>query len=362
MATHLPFPSACSRALLICLGLGAFGCANEVDTKDTVNVDVVDPAADLMVYGGVEDNDDQAVPGVVALRVGTGGTFELCSGALVAPNLVLTARHCVSKNVTTSVSCDENGRSANGKHISGEGDPTIIGIYTGATPNFARRPEASGHAIVTPRGSYLCNSDIALVVLDQSIDSVAPVAVRLQSTARVGETIRAVGYGQNDQGAPIGTRYRKSGVSVLAQGRAVSESGTPLGTHEFEVGRSICQGDSGGPAISEGSLAVIGVVSRGSGCDDNYGHIYTTTAGFDELFDEAFAIAGSTPILEVSTATGDNPSTQPQSTGQNPTESPSASSNTASCAIHPGGSRASSALLAAVGLAISLLLRRRHPL
>ena len=64
-------------------------------------------------------------------------------------------------------------------------------------------------------------------------------------------SIRSVGYGQNDEASPIGTRFRKDGVAVLAQGTAVSPSKTPLGTHEFEVGTSICQGDSGGPAISE---------------------------------------------------------------------------------------------------------------
>ncbi|MCL2778530.1 MAG: S1 family peptidase [Polyangiaceae bacterium] len=344
------------HALVVGLGLVAEGCANEVESNP-VEVDVVNPTANLEIYGGTEDNDGEALPGVVALRIGAGGTFELCSGALVAPNLVLTARHCVTKNVTTSVSCDENGRSANGKHISGEQDPTIIGVYTGPEPNFAHKPQATGRAIVTPKGPYLCDSDIALVALDQAIDDITPLAMRLDAPARVNETIRAVGYGQNDQGVPIGTRFRKSGISVLAQGRGVSASGTPLGAHEFEVGRSICQGDSGGPAISEESLAVIGVVSRGSGCDDDYGHIYTTTAGFNELLDEAFTIAGATPIAEP-VALGDNTTpTQATSPG---TVNNSSSSPNAGCALGAQGGSQSWTANITFGLAILLLLRFRR--
>jgi len=351
----------CSRAFVISLGLAAHGCANEIDMGDPVEVTVVDPGADLLVYGGDIDDDSLALPGVVALRIGTGGTFELCSGALVAPNLVLTARHCVTNNVTTSVSCDENGRSANGKHIAGGEDPTIIGIYTGATPNFGQKAQAHGHAIITPKGPYLCDSDIALVALDQAIENVTPLALRLQTPARVGETIRAVGYGQNDQNEPIGTRFRKSGLSVLSQGRGVSASGTPLGPREFEVGRSICQGDSGGPAISEQSLAVIGVVSRGSGCNDDYGHIYTTTAGFDELFSEAFAIAGATPTLEVIADTGSNPESHASATdpGTAADSEPASSKKAVSCTLGHGDSHAWSAPLIAFGLAASLLARRR---
>src|SRR5687767_3777249 len=48
------------------------------------------------LYAGVIDNDANATSSVVALRVGDGSPFELCTGALIAPNVVLTARHCVS--------------------------------------------------------------------------------------------------------------------------------------------------------------------------------------------------------------------------------------------------------------------------
>lgn len=353
-----------SPAWCIVIALGSAACAAEAgDGGDTVDVSVAPGDAHLAIYDGVEDNDDSSLSGVVALRVGTGGTFELCSGALVAPNLVLTARHCVTKNVTTSVSCDENGRSANGKHISAEEDPTTIGIYTGAAPSFGRAPQAKGRAIISPKGAYLCDSDIALVILDQAVEGAKPLAVRLKSPAHPGETIRSVGYGQNDQDTPIGTRFRKTGVKVLAQGRGVSASNTPLGTHEFEVGRSICQGDSGGPAVSEETQAIIGVVSRGSGCEDDFGHIYTTTAGFDALFDEAFAIAGAVPTLEASDSESTNSSTRAQSTDPNLSGKSDQASSSGSCAMASGKTTPGSsfpALLVAACAALVARVRRRR--
>ncbi|MDF2694053.1 MAG: hypothetical protein K0S65_2436, partial [Labilithrix sp.] len=273
------------------------GCAAETDGDSGVATNVT-LGSETTIFGGEGDDDGGAISSVVALKVGMGGTYELCSGALVAPNVVLTARHCVANSITTTVSCDEKGHSTNGRHVDGEQEPGAVAIYTGASPKFAQQPQAVGKAIVAPKSDYLCDTDIALVVLDRAIANVEPVAVRLGAGVSAGETVRSVGYGQNDKSMPLGTRFRKAGVPVLAMGSGVSESRTALGSHEFEVGRSICQGDSGGPALSEDTGAVIGVVSRGGDCDDDFGHIYTTTAGWTQLFDQAFSIAGGSPIVE----------------------------------------------------------------
>ncbi|HSO36005.1 MAG TPA: trypsin-like serine protease [Labilithrix sp.] len=332
------------------------GCAAE-PSGPAVEARITSGSAAPTIFGGSKDDGDQAVPGVVALRVGTGGTFELCSGALIAPNVVLTARHCVTKNITTSVSCDENGHSANGLHVSGDEDPSTIGVYLGESPSFARRPAAVARAIIAPTGPYLCDSDIALVVLDSPITTVAPLPVRIHSPARAGETIRSVGYGQNDSAQPIGTRFRKGGVEVLAQGKAVSASKTPLGTHEFEVGKSICQGDSGGPALSEETGAVIGVVSRGGHCDEDFGHIYTTTAGFEALFDDAFLLAGASPTLEPGDVAV---SPQAQVSSSKSTSDGGASGSAASCAMSPTPGAGSAGLALAVAALAALGMRRRR--
>lgn len=340
----------------------ATGCAAEAE-GDAPVLATVHSSSTTSIFNGTRDDDGQALPGVVALRVGASGTFELCSGALIAPNLVLTARHCVTKNITSSVACDENGHSANGPHVSGEQDPIDVGVYTGDAPNFATRPISVARAIVAPKGSYLCDSDIALVVLDTPIAGIEPLAVRLGAGARDGETIRSVGYGQNDDSMPIGTRFRKENVSVLAQGRAVSASKTPLGAHEFEVGKSICQGDSGGPAISELTGAVIGVVSRGNDCDKDFGHIYTTTAGFEELFDEAFTLAGATAKLEPGSSMTASPKNGAEEnltakTASEPSTAPQAGCSASGRTSYGGGGALAVALAAAIVLRSRLRARR----
>lgn len=334
----------------------AVGCASSDDDGIGATQDVetnVLLGTDTSIFGGARDDDDAALPSVVALKIGSGRSFELCSGTLVAPNVILTARHCVANSLTTSVSCNENGRSTNGAHLAGDQEPSNVAVYVGASPKFEGAANARGKAIVAPKVNHFCDSDIALVVLDRAVAGVEPVPVRLHAGVAAKETVRSVGYGQNDKRIPTGTRLRKAGVEVLARGKGVSPSRTALGPHEFEVGRSICQGDSGGPAISENTGAVVGVVSRGGKCDDDFGHIYTTTAGWSALFDEAFAIAGGAPVLESGKPIGTEPGADvPAAQG---TDQPRTNESCSSGAGRPAGGGASLALV----LACALVLRAR---
>src|SRR5690606_37859440 len=129
---------------------------------------------------------------------------------------------------------------------------------------------------------------------------------------------------------------------------------TPLGPHEFEVGQSICQGDSGGPAISADTGAIIGVVSRGGACEDDHGHIYTTTAGFDALFSEAFAVAGGAPVVET-----DSASTLTRgAAARGDLDEEAVPARAASCAATPAGPAGGGALALALAFALGLGRRR----
>ena len=357
---RLPGTSVWIALVSVILSAVLGGCAVEAETPVENQVVL---GAKTKIFGGTQDTDTKGQAGVVALKIGTDGDYELCSGSLIAPNVVLTARHCVAKTLTSSVSCDENGESTNGKHVSGNHEPSEITVYTGASPRFSEKGQAVGATIISRDSDTLCDEDIALVVLDKAIEDVEPLAVRLGARAAVinGETVKSVGYGQNDKKMPLGTRLRKDNVAVLAMGQGVSESKTALGRHEFEVGMSICEGDSGGPALSEETGAIIGVVSRGGNCDDDFGHIYTATSYFSDLFDKAFKVAGGAPIVEEGqpegTQTAAHPVTvrEPSPASVDPQPKPAAG-GCSSNGRTTNGSTGAAALI----FGVALVLRRRQ--
>lgn len=234
------------------------------------------------IYGGRVDEEGGDRNAVLALKVQQTRGAELCSGTLIAPNLVLTARHCVTRTLSKDVQCDEDGNSRWGVHLDTDLRGDEVSVYVGGNPNLSGPPAAIAKDIVTPSGKVVCNADIALVVLDKPVDA-QPLPVRLFGTTPEGSALTTVGYGRNDQALPMGTRIRKTGVPLLEIGKKVSRSRTPLGSREFEAGLSICAGDSGGPALDAKTGAVVGVGSRGSGCGESTGHVFTSTSAFRDL-------------------------------------------------------------------------------
>ena len=243
-----------SRALvrsfgaLLLLASGTACSASRHDTggnDDVPSGDVVD-TSDAIVHGAA---DRGRHPGVVALVIhGTDGT-HLCSGALIAPDVVLTARHCVSVLASDAIDCP-----ASGPQVGANRAPSSIEIVTDDVVDGATSA-AVGVEIVTPPGDTLCGQDLALVRLDRAIAGIEPLSVDRDPKPLDGERITAIGYGLNrNEPGKAGIRRFRSHV------RVTSSSDT-----EFEVGESTCQGDSGGPAIDETDGTIVGVVSRGGG-------------------------------------------------------------------------------------------------
>jgi V8-like Glu-specific endopeptidase len=237
--------------LFILAALSLLACSS----TDTAAVPEPAPQTTQDIVGGRSDRGHD--PAVVALLLGEEG---LCSGSLIGPSLVLTARHCVSET-SHQVSCP-----AHGSQLLGDRDPSTITVLVGDTIQTAR-PVAHGARLRTLPGHTLCDHDAALIELDRPVDGVTPLVVDTSAGPAAGDLIRAVGFGlRGDNQDSAGRKYTRSHLAILASTKA-----------EFEVGEGICSGDSGGPAIDERSGKIVGIVSRGGPtCQgSNVHNIYT---------------------------------------------------------------------------------------
>lgn len=327
----------------------AAGCgAGDAPFEPTVG------AARQAIVGG--DASPAAHDSVVFLvHVGPKGWEFACSATLVAPNLVLTARHCVSDIGDPNVSCDVDGRQLAGGSLGADRDATGFAVYVGPkTPTAAASgaPAAKGRAIVHDGAATLCGHDLAFIVLDRDVPSAVVAPVRLSGAPAVGEELVAVGYGQTTTGAAPAVRQERSGVRVRYVGPNVDPAVAP---GDFVVSESDCEGDSGGPGLSPATGAVVGVATRvgtakgTASCVDSKANsvfvFYTQLAAFGEVARRAFAAAGHDPWIEGQPAPG-----SAQEDGCGP------------CALGRASSRADAGLAGAV-LASLLALRavRRSP-
>ncbi|MBX3182770.1 MAG: trypsin-like serine protease [Polyangiaceae bacterium] len=241
------------------------------------------------IVGGVLDDGAGAHPHVVMLS----GGGSICSGTLVAPNLVLTAWHCVAPMAVQGIGCDADGNSLNGDHVGPDDDPSEIRVRTGVNPSGPAA--ARGAQIFHPSGRNLCDRDIALLLLDRDITGITPAPLRLSHLPVPGERATVVGYGiTSDGGGGSGVRRRREQVEVLAAGK---DWNLLLGSSELQLSVSGCSGDSGGPAFHATSGAVLGISSRVGDCDVGP-LISTALAGHTALIHQAFAAAGHPLVNE----------------------------------------------------------------
>jgi hypothetical protein len=226
--------------------------AGAADASPSVQVDSTE------IVSGVADRGRD--PAVIAIDI---GGEALCSGSLIAPRVVLTARHCVS-DTSESVACP-----AQGAQITSNRSPKTLSILLGDDASSATLV-AQGKAVVVPKSDVLCDHDIAAIVLDRDVDGVS--FIKVSKTGAVKDHyVRAVGYGETTDNGPAGSKLLREHVKIDTVTAA-----------EFEVGEATCNGDSGGPALDETSGELLGVVSRGGPSCEGAGvhNIYTRADAF----------------------------------------------------------------------------------
>lgn len=287
-SARAPLASPTTRTVRTLLKLGVAGAlafAAACSASDPANAPAA-PAAeqpddtppvsvDQAIVHGAPDRGRH--PSVLALLAQDAQGTALCTGALVAPDLVLTARHCVSYLRSEAVRCPSSAAQ-----ITGDRPPASILVLRGDDARTAE-PIAKGAEILAPQGKVLCANDIALLRLDRPIHDLTPLRVA-RSAPVVGHTVTAVGFGLTGSNGSAGAKRFRTGVPVLRVDAA-----------EFLVGEATCSGDSGGPALDESTGEIVGVVSRGpQPCEGaRAGNVYTRA----ERVAEAIAAhsAASTP-------------------------------------------------------------------
>lgn len=175
--------------------------------------------------------------------------FSLCTGAVIAPKVILTAKHCVLDSTADDLSVGQGTYLSNGQFLPPVQD------------------------IITTAGDEIEGKDIALLTLEEPTD-LKPLPWKPASTLEEGDTVTLVGFGQQKIG-PSGSS--QAGVKMSTLSEIVQTS-----LLEYLVGGpASCFGDSGGPGLTE-TGEVFGVVSRGA-INCNGDTIYTRTDSFSEM-------------------------------------------------------------------------------
>jgi hypothetical protein len=253
-----------SLAAALSLAIASGGCAQEEELEGLQEAIGTLP---LPIQGGYVDDQSSAVVGIVHFNL---GNFGACSGTLIAPNVVLTAGHCVAQSTEEGVNCETTRFGAQYSASS---------LYVTTKTTFGQNPSEyhQGKEIVLPPGGdEFCGRDQAILILAQPITEAeaVPRVPRVDWPLQVGEEYYAVGFGGTFDGDQNNSsRHRRDGLFTQCVGQSCPSLSIKLTEWRGEAG--VCSGDSGGPAFDLQDR-VVGVASRGApGCNlPVYGHVH----------------------------------------------------------------------------------------
>lgn len=217
-----------------------------------------------------------------------------CSGTLVAPNVVISARHCfLVPRLTGLPECTADGELSDPSALLGKEQravtPSAVRVGFGDSRSTARRIQAS--ALFLPTDITTCRNDVAVVVLADRLES-ASLALDLRPP-HLGVTVDITGWGlRAETETTLPDRrfsLREVRVDEVGPGRI------PPNTFAIR-GRTVCFGDSGSGAMVGASL--LGVYSRieGRSCTlEESRNVFMTFAPHRKLIEAAYVAAGEIP-------------------------------------------------------------------
>lgn len=224
---------------------------------------------------------------VVKLVISSSQGQGVCSGAMIAPDKVLTAAHCVlqgdnldqlvSRNSVSVSSGDENHPLA---HSTG-----IVATPFGAdiveiSKNVSNEPDLNSPDFVSELQDQILDlglRDLAVIQLDHSL-SLPTLPIIVSSVPEDGTVISIYGFGLTDPNGAAPADFPYSG-----QMRITKTGIDNLFSIFDQQGSDTCHGDSGGPAVvvsETGQAAIVGVTSLGfSECTPGETSVFAHTAG-----------------------------------------------------------------------------------
>ena len=227
------------------------------------------------ITNGQPDGDEHPYVGLLVFDVYVPGVGNVpawrCSGALIAPDVVLTAGHCTDGAVAARVWFDEDVTYDSVPFplypYGGPGSGAIEGTPH-TNPNFRSDENPYGGGNGLPAFSY---RDVGVVVLDEPVymDGMAVLPeAGLVDTLKNKTDLDLVGYGVQEQvhgGGPpswTGLRVRLYAPSKLVSGKFVhSAEYMKIALNPGGGTGGTCFGDSGGPDLLAGTNTVLAVNS-----------------------------------------------------------------------------------------------------
>ncbi len=208
----------------------------------------------------------------------------LCTGTLVAPDLVLTAAHCISPGLLGAGSQEQLTAQTqvifDTDNLFGGTGRAVQAAETIPHPNFSI--------------NSLGDDDIGLIRLQTPVTDRAPTPInRFREDAPAGIVVTQVGYGATQVGG--GGAGRLFAIDAKA-----TTSCTSFGIPDANLlcfsqidGQGKCQGDSGGPSFAtiNGIEKVVGVTSFGDQTCAQFGADSRVDAELDFLYTHAPELA-----------------------------------------------------------------------